>query len=46
MKAKSVTYHTRKEPPDMSWKKIVHETYTVEIEAPEVYVDNEARKRT
>ena len=30
----------------MSWKKIVHDNYTVEIEAPEVYVDNEARKRS
>ena len=30
----------------MSWKKIVHKTYTVEIEAPELYVDNQARKRS
>lgn len=30
----------------MSWQKIVHENFTVEIEEPEIYVDNEARHRS
>ncbi|MBO5059791.1 MAG: exo-alpha-sialidase [Clostridia bacterium] len=30
----------------MDFKEIVHENYTVEIEAPELYVDNESRKRS
>ncbi len=30
----------------MSYKEIIHENFTVEIEEPELYVDNESRKRS
>ena len=30
----------------MSWKEIVHENYTVQLEAPVIYVDNKSRGRS